>query len=51
MLRAFASCVSRRSRGALPSGKPVMPFANLRDGDYRRRSHGIKGETTDSSTA
>lgn len=50
MLRAFASRVSRRSRAALPSGDPVIPFANLRDGDYRLRRHRIKGETTDSST-
>ncbi|HEY3865438.1 MAG TPA: hypothetical protein VGL54_05080 [Solirubrobacteraceae bacterium] len=49
MLRAFASHVSRRSRQALPSDEPVMPFANLRDGDYRRQRHRIKGETTDSS--
>jgi hypothetical protein len=51
ILRAFASRVSPRSREALPSGDPVMPFANLRDGDYRRRRHHIQGETTDSSTA
>lgn len=43
MLRAFAAAVSDTSTAALPYGEPVMPFANLRDGDWRRRNHGISG--------
>lgn len=46
MLRTFAANVSDDSRDRLPADEPVMPFANLRDGDWRRRSHGIAGATT-----
>jgi hypothetical protein len=45
MLRAFAAGVSPTSRAALPEGEPLMPFANLRDGRWRRRNHGITGAT------
>lgn len=45
MLRAFAANVSDDSRNRLPADEPVMPFANLRDGDWRRRNHGIAGAT------
>ncbi len=45
ILRAFAAQVSEPSRAALPAGEPVMPFANLRDGDWRRRNHRISGAT------
>jgi hypothetical protein len=50
MLRAFAANVSTDSRRRLPVDQPVMPFANLRDGDWRRRNHGIAGATTGAST-
>jgi hypothetical protein len=46
MLRTFAANVSEESRNRLPADEPVMPFANLRDGDWRRRNHGIAGATT-----
>jgi hypothetical protein len=46
MLRTFAANVSDDSRNRLPADEPVMPFANLRDGDWRRRNHGIAGATT-----
>jgi hypothetical protein len=51
MMRAFARGVSPSSLAALPASEPVMPFANLRDGDWRRRRHGIRGETTTNATA
>lgn len=43
MLRAFAANVSDASRSGLPFGEPLMPFANLRNGDWRRRAHGLGG--------
>jgi hypothetical protein len=46
MLRAFAASVSNDSRNRLRADEPVMPFANLRDGDWRRRNHGVAGATT-----
>lgn len=46
MLRVFAANLSGRARAALPVGAPAMPFANLRDGDWRRRSHGIGNATS-----
>ena len=49
MLRTFAANVSDDSRNRLPADEPVMPFANLRDGDWRRRNHGIAGATTDTA--
>jgi hypothetical protein len=45
MLRAFAAGVSEATRRRLPAGDPVMPFANLRDGDWRRKRHGLTGAT------
>jgi hypothetical protein len=45
MLRAFAAGVSAATRRRLPAGDPVMPFANLRDGDWRRKNHGLTGAT------
>ncbi len=45
MLRTFAANVSDDSRDRLRAGEPVMPFANLRDGNWRRRNHGIAGAT------
>lgn len=45
MLRAFASNISDVTRSRLPPGDPIMPFANLRDGDWKLRSHGIAGAT------
>jgi hypothetical protein len=51
MLRAFAAGVSNETRSCLPAGDPVMPFANLRDGDWRRRRHGITGATTAATSA
>lgn len=45
MLRAFAAGVSTRTRRGLPAGDPVMPFANLRDGDWRRKNHRLTGAT------
>lgn len=45
MLGAFAAGVSDASRAGLPAGDPVTPFANLRDGDWRRRNHRIQGAT------
>jgi hypothetical protein len=45
MLRAFAANVSDASRAQWPAGEPLMPFANLRDGDWRRRQHGIRNAT------
>lgn len=45
MLRDFSANVSARSRAALPTGTAVMPFANLRDGEWRRRAHGIGNAT------
>jgi len=49
MLHAFAANVSDETLGAYPAGEPPMPFANLRDGDWRRRNHGIKGATAGDS--
>ena len=49
MLRAFAAGVSHTTRGALPAGDPVMPFANLRDGDWQRKRHGIRGATSEAA--
>jgi hypothetical protein len=46
MLRTFAANVSDDSRNRLDNDEPIMPFANLRDGDWRRRHHGIAGATT-----
>lgn len=46
MLRAFAAGVSHTTRAALPTGDPVMPFANLRDGDWQRKRHGIREATS-----
>jgi hypothetical protein len=48
-LRAFAAGVSHTTRAALPTGDPVMPFANLRDGDWHRKRHGIRGETSEAT--
>jgi hypothetical protein len=45
MLREFAANVSDHTRNRLGPDEPIMPFANLRDGDWRRRSHGIGGAT------
>lgn len=45
-LDAFAAGVSPESRRDWPEGEPLMPFANLRDGQWRRRDHGIKGATS-----
>lgn len=45
MLRTFANNVSVESRDRLPPDEPMMPFANLRDGDWRRRNHGIARAT------
>lgn len=44
LLRAFAANVSPATQRRLPPG-PIMPFANLRDGDWQRKLHGIKGAT------
>jgi hypothetical protein len=49
MLRAFAAGVSHKTRAALPTGEPVMPFANLRDGDWQRKRHGIRGATSEAA--
>lgn len=46
MLRTFAASASDEAQNSLPADEAVMPFANLRDGDWRRRSHGISGATT-----
>lgn len=51
MLRTFASSASDTSRGAFPDGEPVMPFANLRDGHWRRRTHRITGATRAAETS
>jgi hypothetical protein len=51
MLRAFAAGVSHTTRAALPTGDPVMPFANLRDGDWQRKRHGIRGATSEAATS
>jgi hypothetical protein len=45
MLRAFAAGVSDMTRRRLPARDPVLPFANLRDGHWRRKSHGLTGAT------
>jgi hypothetical protein len=46
MFRTFATAVSDTSRAAaFPDREPVMPFANLRDGHWRRRTHRITGAT------
>jgi hypothetical protein len=42
MLHAFAAGISNSSRHRLRVGEALMPFANLRDGEWRRRNHGIK---------
>ena len=49
MLRAFAAGVSHTTRAALPTGDPVMPFANLRDGDWQRKRHSIRGATSEAA--
>jgi hypothetical protein len=49
LLRAFGEDVSDASRSALPADEPVMPFANLRDGNWRRRNHGITGANAGAS--
>ncbi len=46
MLRSFASNVSGESLERVPGGEALMPFANLRDADWRRRNHGITGATS-----
>jgi hypothetical protein len=46
ILRTFAANVSDDSRSRLAADEPLMPFANLRDGDWRRRNHGIGGAMT-----
>ena len=51
MLQAFAAGVSHRTRAALPTGDPVMPFANLRDGDWQRKRHGIRGATSEAAAS
>ena len=43
MLEAFAESLSDETLGALYDGTNVMPFANLEDGQGRRKAHGIKG--------
>ena len=43
MLEAFAASISDGTRGALHDATNVMPFANLEDGQRRRKAHGIKG--------
>jgi hypothetical protein len=45
MLEAFAGGVSDETRAALYDTTHVMPFANLEDGQGRRKAHGIKGAT------
>lgn len=45
-LDAFEAGVSPESRRNWPDGDPLMPFANLRDGQWRRRDHGIKNATS-----
>lgn len=45
MLAGFARRVSNPSRKTLYLPDPLMPFANLRDADYRRKQHGITGAT------
>ena len=49
----YVACVRRQRVGRKqrppPPREPVMPFANLRDGDWRRRNHGIAGASTDLS--
>jgi hypothetical protein len=49
MLRHFTAHVSAVARAALPGGPP-MPFANLMDGDDRRKSHGISNATSADTT-
>jgi hypothetical protein len=49
MLRSFAAGVSENTRRRLRAGDPVMPFANLRDGDWRRKKHGLAGTTARSA--
>ncbi|MFN8175883.1 MAG: hypothetical protein U0T02_12530 [Solirubrobacteraceae bacterium] len=51
MMRTFAASISPASSAEWPAGEPVMPFANLRDGDWRRRSHGIGGATSGTARA
>jgi hypothetical protein len=45
MLRSFAAGISDASRRQLSGTEPAMPFANLRDGDWQRRNHGIRNAT------
>lgn len=45
MLRTFATGASESSLTNWPAGEPVMPFANLRDADWRLRNHSIRGAT------
>jgi hypothetical protein len=51
MLRAFAAGVSDVARRALPADDPIMPYANLRDDNWRRKKHGITGATAETSGA
>lgn len=51
MLRTFAATVSKDTRRRLPADDPVMPFANLRDGDWRRKNHRLIQATATSPTA
>jgi hypothetical protein len=46
MLRTFAAALSESSWANLPAGDPVTPFANLRDGEWYRRKHGIGNATS-----
>lgn len=43
ILEAFATSLSDETRDALHDATNVMPFANLEDGQGRRKAHGIKG--------
>jgi hypothetical protein len=45
MLHAFAAGVSATSKRRLYEPEPLMPFANLRDGDHQPKRHGITGPT------
>jgi hypothetical protein len=43
MLNAFAERLSDETRSALYDAAQIMPFANLRDGQGRRKAQGIEG--------
>jgi len=45
----FKEAEEQMLRAALPTGDPVMPFANLRDGDWQRKRHGIRGATSEAA--